>query len=213
VPYNINPPCPSGGNAEITFKVANQSGSIVKTNGDDYRIITEVIPSRSQYKSTVSWVPAHKAGIQFPVVSKEIFVPGAMTGERVYDRQLLPGYTFEVTRNAFLRREDNSDTATLGDWNLVTFHYGNIVAAKIGSINFSNFEKTNATYSGYTKHTAEIYKNGVLIGSFFRTGAETISATWKCINQCPPNTCDVLCGNTICCYNSDGISVFNYPNT
>jgi hypothetical protein len=32
-------------------------------------------------------------------------------------------------------------------------------------------------------------------------------------NQCPPNTCDVLCGNTICCYNADGISVFNYPNT
>lgn len=37
----------------------------------------------------------------------------------------------------------------------------------------------------------------------------------QCVSaqQCPPNTCDVLCGNTICCYNSEGISVFNYPNS
>jgi hypothetical protein len=32
-------------------------------------------------------------------------------------------------------------------------------------------------------------------------------------DECPPNTCDVLCGDTICCYGADGISVFNYPNT
>jgi hypothetical protein len=31
--------------------------------------------------------------------------------------------------------------------------------------------------------------------------------------SCPPGTCDVLCGNTICCYGSNGVSVFNYPNT
>ncbi|MGL5078540.1 MAG: hypothetical protein ACRDBG_22305 [Waterburya sp.] len=29
--------------------------------------------------------------------------------------------------------------------------------------------------------------------------------------QCPPNTCEVECGNTICCYGSDGISVLNFP--
>jgi hypothetical protein len=32
------------------------------------------------------------------------------------------------------------------------------------------------------------------------------------IAGCPPNTCDVLCGNTICCYGSDGVSVLNFPN-
>lgn len=48
---------------------------------------------------------------------------------------------------------------------------------------------------------------------------ETLSITRPTCPQaevlgvCPPNTCDVLCGNTICCYNSDGISVSNYPNT
>ena len=30
-------------------------------------------------------------------------------------------------------------------------------------------------------------------------------------NQCPPDTCEVECGSTICCYNSQGISVFNFP--
>jgi hypothetical protein len=33
------------------------------------------------------------------------------------------------------------------------------------------------------------------------------------IAGCPPNTCDVLCGNTICCYGADGVSVLNFPNT
>lgn len=29
--------------------------------------------------------------------------------------------------------------------------------------------------------------------------------------ECPPNTCEVQCGNHVCCYNSDGISVFSFP--
>lgn len=29
-------------------------------------------------------------------------------------------------------------------------------------------------------------------------------------DQCPPNTCEVDCGSYVCCYGSDGISVFNY---
>lgn len=28
---------------------------------------------------------------------------------------------------------------------------------------------------------------------------------------CPEGTCEVECGDTICCYGSDGISVFNFP--
>jgi hypothetical protein len=30
------------------------------------------------------------------------------------------------------------------------------------------------------------------------------------IDGCPPNTCPVLCGNGVCCYNSNGISVSSY---
>lgn len=28
---------------------------------------------------------------------------------------------------------------------------------------------------------------------------------------CPENTCEVICGNTVCCYNSDGESVESFP--
>ena len=28
--------------------------------------------------------------------------------------------------------------------------------------------------------------------------------------QCPPDTCEVDCGTYVCCYNSQGISTFNY---
>ncbi len=31
-----------------------------------------------------------------------------------------------------------------------------------------------------------------------------------CENRCPPNTCEVDCGNYICCYGSDGIAVISY---
>ena len=30
-------------------------------------------------------------------------------------------------------------------------------------------------------------------------------------DKCPPGTCEVQCGNHVCCYNSDGISVFSFP--
>ena len=32
-------------------------------------------------------------------------------------------------------------------------------------------------------------------------------------NQCPEDTCEVTCGDTICCYGSDGVSVANFPRS
>ena len=31
--------------------------------------------------------------------------------------------------------------------------------------------------------------------------------------QCPEDTCEVVCGDTICCYGSDGIAVTSFPRT
>jgi hypothetical protein len=57
--------------------------------------------------------------------------------------------------------------------------------------------------------TLRVFEQGQLVHSqTFTTCPEAEIVT----NQCPPNTCDVLCGNTICCYGADGVSVFNYPN-
>ena len=30
-------------------------------------------------------------------------------------------------------------------------------------------------------------------------------------SQCPENTCEVICGDTICCYGSDGVAVTSFP--
>lgn len=32
-------------------------------------------------------------------------------------------------------------------------------------------------------------------------------------NVCPDGTCEVICGNTICCYGSDGVAIASFPNT
>ena len=32
-------------------------------------------------------------------------------------------------------------------------------------------------------------------------------------SQCPEGTCEVTCGDTICCYGSDGIAVTSFPRT
>jgi hypothetical protein len=55
------------------------------------------------------------------------------------------------------------------------------------------------------------YKNGVTV--FNQAFLECPIVEIGDFDVCPPNTCDVLCGNTICCYDSEGISVFSFPST
>lgn len=57
--------------------------------------------------------------------------------------------------------------------------------------------------------TFKAYKGSILVVNRTQQSCPEV----EYFDQCPPNTCEVLCGNTICCYNSEGISVFNYPNT
>jgi hypothetical protein len=92
------------------------------------------------------------------------------------------------------------------------YFYENWLSAELSVIDSINRKDNLADNCG--NWIIDIYKNGSVIQSD-EGGLLLPSVSWNCqsINQCPPNTCDVLCGNTICCYNSDGISVFNYPNT
>ena len=41
----------------------------------------------------------------------------------------------------------------------------------------------------------------------------TVYTSCVVTNVCPENTCEVICGDTICCYGSDGISVDSFPVT
>jgi hypothetical protein len=63
----------------------------------------------------------------------------------------------------------------------------------------------------------EIYKKNVITGivtlvnSFCGLGSSPPAYAVSCgIETCPPNTCQVDCGTHYCCYNSQGISIFNY---
>jgi hypothetical protein len=80
---------------------------------------------------------------------------------------------------------------------------------KLGA--YSLIAKKNGVVCGYAAFASSPVINTVCLTK----NSNYIKRTNFCspLNQCPPNTCDVLCGNTICCYGADGISVFNYPNT
>ncbi|PSB05603.1 hypothetical protein C7B62_24860 [Pleurocapsa sp. CCALA 161] len=54
--------------------------------------------------------------------------------------------------------------------------------------------------------TFTAYKNGQQV--YIQQGSTCPLV--QCAGQCPPNTCSVDCGSYVCCYGSDGISVFNY---
>jgi len=51
--------------------------------------------------------------------------------------------------------------------------------------------------------------DGQLVYSETRLRCPSVSY-YTPVNTCPPNTCRVDCGTRYCCYNSQGISVFNY---
>lgn len=51
------------------------------------------------------------------------------------------------------------------------------------------------------------YKNGELILTDTGYGEPTVQVD---CSQCPPNSCEVDCGNHVCCYNSQGKVVYSY---
>lgn len=75
-------------------------------------------------------------------------------------------------------------------------------------------------YFGSKFYRVRVYKNGNLIdtivtlGCWHEQSGQMIKPSFILggfsADQCPPNTCSVDCGTYVCCYGSDGISVFNY---
>lgn len=61
--------------------------------------------------------------------------------------------------------------------------------------------------------TLLIKNNGELIYSRTASIAPTVTTECVAFQQCPPNTCEVICSDTICCYNSNGIAVESFTKT
>jgi hypothetical protein len=57
-------------------------------------------------------------------------------------------------------------------------------------------------------YTFKVFEDGVEI--FRRTDPNQPQVILGSLDNCPENTCAVDCGTYVCCYNSQGISVFNY---
>lgn len=53
-----------------------------------------------------------------------------------------------------------------------------------------------------------VTKNGQVV---YQETREEIPEVEILGDGCPPDTCEVTCGDTICCYNSEGISVHDFP--
>ena len=51
------------------------------------------------------------------------------------------------------------------------------------------------------------YKQGV---SVFNQAFPTCPEVRVAGDQCPLDTCEVFCGNTVCCYNSEGVSIYSF---
>jgi hypothetical protein len=227
MPFNINPSCPAGQKTVINWQFPGQAA---KTNdqGDDYRVYYGVSPTAPRASVGIIWnadqfktnggacynshtLQEPYAGFntfnnvrELPLNPVDLFVPEPTyynSGTPVYIPGYSPGWRLDVktyasgTNNApnittqYASRTDNACYITPGSLRNVAYFF----------------------YNNSVKYVIAIYKNGQVIATDSGNNSPTIS--WNCGQSCPPNTCDVLCDNTICCYGADGISVFSYSNT
>lgn len=231
MPYNINPPCLAPQKTNITWQFPGQAQKSTDA-GDDYKVyqksgqcsgIKYIVKGRSATNGA-SYCGASWQTSPALVNSWTVEIPGKIKGIKEILYQ---------TRNRFQTKPDgtcDSKTVvgTIGfyfsyiDYDGLTnpyaslgsliYFYENHLGA--GTSVIDSIKRKDNLPDTCGNWVIDIYKNGSVIQSD-EGGLSLPSVSWNCqsINQCPPNTCDVLCGNTICCYNSDGISVFNYPNT
>lgn len=57
----------------------------------------------------------------------------------------------------------------------------------------------------------KIFLNGETVFNRTSSNCPEVEVTEE--SKCPENTCEVICGDTICCYGSDGISIANFPRS
>ena len=90
--------------------------------------------------------------------------------------------------------------------------YKSILYLQSGSVSgFYAGDEYGNPVGSYTKYVIEFLNNGEYAG---RDSARyPVEVEESNLNACPEGTCEVICGDTICCYGSDGISVSNFSRT
>ncbi|WP_146132208.1 hypothetical protein [Pleurocapsa sp. CCALA 161] len=140
---------------------------------------------------------------EVPVNPVDLFVPEptyVSNGRPVYVAGYTPGWKLDVKTYA---------ASTTSISTITTVYQGRddqscyIVPGSLRNVAYV------FTPSSSVKYVIDIYKNGAVVASDAGDLSPTVS--YQCITQqCPPDTCEVDCGTHVCCYNSQGISVFNY---
>jgi hypothetical protein len=221
MPYNINPPCLAGQKTNITWQFPGQAQKSTDL-GDDYNVSISIPSSAPRVNAIISaditlaledghdpnFAPPSGVQQRQDTVFRVRTLPANVT---VNTFTALPAgelprqYRFECTKySSATGSSKQTDQVVLG-------------AESYSGIYITSFSNIVVTLSSPTSNNPQInyefrvFKNNQVV--LTDTGSAQPNVTYTCGVGCPSNTCDVLCGNTICCYNSDGISVFNYPNT
>jgi hypothetical protein len=222
MPYNVNPPCPVEQKTLIQWSFPySSSGETLE--GDDY--ITGRMPGQcwGEYRITMD--------AQLRVVH---YVNNAIAASKDVPTRL----TMTPPRTARIRNPWNPVypaqlTSGLIAGLIAKYGYGWATASNpsgLGTTPFADYREAPWSPAGYVPGSESnivitkintgaddcggygiaIFKNKqIIIEENGRSFPANVN--WECVtNQCPSNTCEVDCGNTICCYNSQGISVFSY---
>jgi hypothetical protein len=215
MPFNVNPPCPVGQKTKINWQFPGQAAKINDV-GDDYKVYQK--PGQClgvSYSIIYNFIEIAGKTILGPrtrtISSSGRRVVSGDTGNYTINSLYYPGsptqdpyYTHVETLQLFADGTPRYASATL-----TTSRYSGAVP---GSISYT-ITRSDGLPDNCGNWVIDIYKNGQVIATDSGSSPPTVSHQCITPNQCPPNTCDVLCANTICCYGADGLSVFSYPNT
>jgi hypothetical protein len=228
MPFNVNPPCPNGIQTTITWQFPGQTQKS-NTQGDDYRLSASIAANKSREIVDIVWSSAiepFQAGFTCSNLIKNQWIAPNQSGLVITnfksissvnpDSLLIPNdYYFN---GSFIRRPSygiDFETYNTSTGTQFSSRHANVDP---GSTNccfvrgtLSNFAIIPRSFPTNFRYVIEILKNGAVVAS--DTGNSQPMVTYQCGATCPPNTCNVVCGNTICCYGADGISVLNFPNT
>lgn len=208
MPYTVIPPCSSGSNAKITYQFSGQSSVVYYA--EDYLITRKDLGvDRVEHFVTVSYVPMHPvSGVTYDRMTYTTKLSSPFIGG-LQENSRAEYYGHPVVDVVSMRTTQQNG---LPDWNYFSFREFPWLPsfAMAGSITVSIGSPTGVVDPGWFESKIAFYKNGLEIHSSIELN-KTITAVWECSTvTCPFDTCPVDCGSQICCYNSQGISVFNY---
>jgi hypothetical protein len=234
MPFSVNPPCGEGYRTVVKWQFSGRNEN-ENSFGDDYKISWKLNPAVEtsivylQYNldffttndsaSSQEAVAQDNANYAEPNYrQRTIFYPRELpvnpldlfnnpeptsysNGNPVYLPGFSPGWRIDAK---VWNPPGNSSIQTLYAGGNVSLSY--VVPGSLRNVRYSSPQ------GDVIQYVLEIYKEGQVIATDSGGAYPVVSYSCEPGYECPPNTCDVLCGDTICCYNSDGISVMNFPN-